>query len=194
MLVGAATFASLVLRYGPSLETVELLAFSCVLLFLSLVDIDAYVIPNGCLVVGLLIRLLYLALSYAQGTTALAEVVGYVASGLGVGVALLVMVVVADRLLDKDSMGGGDLKLFALAALYVGWQQSLFLVAVSCVLGLAGSVVIWPALRGRDAAGELGGDASDKVFPFGPSIALSCVITFLWGSQVLGWYQTLLLG
>jgi leader peptidase (prepilin peptidase)/N-methyltransferase len=186
-LVSAACFSVIVWRYGLTLETAELLAFACVLLFLSLTDIDDYLIPNTCIVVAVAIRVVYLVVSLCLGTMGVADVLYYVLSALGVAAVLVGTVLVADKVLGKESMGGGDLKLFFVAALYVGWQQSLFLVFASCIIGIVMGTVVWPRIQGgAQRAEELGIDA--RAFPFGPSIAMATIVTLLCGGQVISWY------
>lgn len=67
-----------------------------------------------------------------MGALALESLIG----GVAVFVPLLLVVLVADKVLGRDSMGGGDLKLFFVAGLYFGWQQCLFLIIVACVIGI----------------------------------------------------------
>ena len=140
-LICATVFVAITAKYGYSLETLELLAFSCVLLFLSLTDIDEFIIPNGCIIAALAIRVVYLAVSCVLGSIDLGQVLYFLASAFGVGIALLVVVLVADRVFGRESMGGGDLKLYFVAAFYFGWQQSVFLIIVSCVIGIIVSLV-----------------------------------------------------
>ena len=184
-LVSGLTFVAIAVRYGLSLETLELCAFASVLLFLSLTDIDDFIIPNPCILCALAIRVCYLVASLALGTMTVGEVGYYLASAVGVSIALLATVLLVDLLLGRESMGGGDLKLYAVAALYFGWQQMLFLVILSCVLGLLSSVAFARRAE-QDAAGE--GKGVSRPFPFGPSIAVACVITMLVGSDVVAWY------
>ena len=82
-------------------------------------------------------------------------------------------------------MGGGDLKLFAVAALYVGWQQSILLVFLACLFGLA-----FAAARGllSQPADMTGRPSGIETFPFGPSIAVACVVTLLCGPSVQAWF------
>lgn len=191
-LVLGLTFVAITHTYGLTLETVELCAFACVLLFLSLTDIDAYLIPNGCIICAAAIRAVYMGVMWAQGSMTGLDVLYFVGSAVGVIVAMLAIVLLADHMLGRESMGGGDLKLYAVAALYFGWQQMLFLILVSCLLGLASSVLF--ARRTPEEVPADEGDANapqtstSKPFPFGPSIAAACVITMLCGKQVLDWY------
>lgn len=189
-----ASFMAIFATHGLTIETLELCLFACVLLFLSLTDIDDYLIPNVCIVVALAIRCAYLAIMLAWGSLTSSDLLFYGASALGVSVALLVTVLVADRMLGRESMGGGDLKLYAVAALYFGWQQMLFLIVLSCLLGLASTAFFSRRSSATVASGEAEATrAGSQPFPFGPSIALACVITMLCGAPVINWYLALFL-
>ena len=139
--VSAITFVAIVATYGPSLESMELLAFSSILLFLALVDIEKRIIPNGCIALAIAVRAIYLAISFVQGTITASGIAYFAASAFGMGITLLAVVLLADWMFGQASMGGGDLKLFFVAALYFGWQQGLFLIMASCVFGIATAVV-----------------------------------------------------
>lgn len=193
-LICAVTFVGIVFVYGLSIETIELLAFAGILLFLSLTDIDDFIIPNGCIIAALAVRAVYLAVASFMGALTLGDIGYYLASGFGMGIALIVVVLVADKVLGRESMGGGDLKLYAVAGFYFGWQQGLFLVIVSCIIGIIVALVTM-----RNAAPETEGTQESqeesftkRPFPFGPSIAAACVITMLIGKPFISWYLSLL--
>lgn len=155
----AAIFVAVVAVYGPTLEAVQLLAFSGVLLFLSLVDLDIRIIPNGCIVVALVVRMAYLAVAVFQGWLDVGQVLYYLASAFGVGIGLLVIVLIADHVFGRESMGFGDLKLYFVAGLYFGWQQCLFLIVVSCLIGLVVAFLA-PLPEDSEAEGHDDGTAS----------------------------------
>lgn len=186
----AILYVAILWRYCLPLKTLEMCGLASVLLVASLTDLDDYLIPNGCIVAAVVIRILYLMacafLGQDVGPVVRASLVGAVA----VTVPLLVLVLIMDHMLGKPSMGGGDLKLFAVAGLYFGWQQGIFLVMVACVLGIAFGLV---GRRQGEKDGAPADDVPAHAFPFGPSIAAAMVITMLCGHQVLGWYLGLLL-
>lgn len=224
-LVTCIVFALITYVYGLSWETVELLAFASVLLFLTLTDIDAFLIPNGCIIAALVIRVVYLGYCFFRGSIDLYGILFYVGSALGMGLALLVVVLIADRFLKRPSMGGGDLKLYAVAGLYFGWQQGIYLVILSCFIGIFvgilhnskrkaepeeeeeekeeekaeeidNMVLFKPELPQEPEEEEEEKVESpkeqSKPFPFGPSIAVACVITMLIGQPFVSWYLSLL--
>lgn len=183
--VCACAYAALAAFFGPTVQTLELCAFAGILLHLSLTDLDRLLIPNSSIVAATAVRAAYLAFELSRGAINIAVVGYYLGSALAVGVMLLATVLLADRLLGADSMGGGDLKLFVVGALYVGWQQSILLVFLACLLGLA-----FAAVRGLlSPVSNDSGEPSDLVaFPFGPSIALACVVTLFCGPSAQAWF------
>ncbi|MDO4798028.1 MAG: prepilin peptidase [Coriobacteriales bacterium] len=198
-------YLSIALCYGPTLQTVELIAFASVLLVLSLTDLDEYIIPNATIVAAILIRVAYLV---AMGATGQGDTLillrDTAIGGVVVAVPVLLLSLVMDHVLGRESLGGGDIKLFFVAGMYFGWQQCLFLIVVACVLGLVFSVL---GQRGSTAAdaGATGDEATAgdeakadaqtnaHLIPFGPSIAAACWITMLVGEPVLRWYLDLFL-
>lgn len=188
-LVCAVAYASIVATYGPTLESVELVCFASALLLLSLTDIDDYLIPNGAIIAAIVVRALYIAAVGLLGLGDAAQLATEsLVGGLVIGIPLIVVVLIADRILKRPSMGGGDLKLFFVAGLFFGWQQCLLLVIVACVIGI---VVAFAGGSPRAAAeGDEDGpqDGVHRVIPFGPSIAAACWIIMLCGDMVLSWY------
>ena len=193
-IICAIVFVAIVAVYGVSVETIELLAFASILLFISLTDIDDYLVPNGCIIAAIAVRVAYMAYAYATGQMSLEDVGFYAISALGIGLALLVVTLVADKVFGRESMGGGDLKLFFVAGLYFGWQQGIFLVIVSCIMGIVVGVLAPRTDKPTpDGIPESHPDSKlRRVFPFGPSIAAACVLTMLVGQPVISWYLGLL--
>lgn len=136
---------------------------------------------------------------------------------LTVGVAVILLALIMDRVLGRSSIGGGDVKLFAVAGLYFGVRQSLFLIVIACVLGILFALTTqnhggfsddiyrvdqverdapsniqgedeWPFLEEEREQARKG---VARVFPFGPSIALACWITMMVGAPITYWYSSL---
>lgn len=217
-LVCGVAYVTIVLRFGLTLECVEMLAFASILLVLSLTDIDALLIPNGCVIAAVVVRFAYIALAGWLGVLpegqSMADLMLFSAvSALCVGGALVVLAIVMDRVLGRESIGGGDVKLLAVAALYFGWQQAILLLIVACVLGIVFGLVFAGAGAGARGADEDADDDADEdendaegadgadgakaaglpAFPWGPSIAVACWLCMLFGQQVINWYLGLFL-
>ena len=89
-----------------------------------------------------------------------------------------------DRLLKKETMGGGDIKLLFVIGLYMDWKQMILILFFACVLGIAGTLVIQRKKRGQ-ASSDWG------QIPFGPYIAASAVLVFWFGQPLIDWYLSL---
>ncbi|MCR4891644.1 MAG: prepilin peptidase [Lachnospiraceae bacterium] len=152
-------------------------AFGCCLFCLSLVDLEICIIPDGCLIIS---ALAWLVAQPFLGKT-LMDALMHVLCGFVFGGALLFISLLFDRILKKESMGGGDIKLFAVMGLYLGFVSSLFSLMLSCVLGL-----IFALVR------RIGAPKGDPHFPFGPAISAATWIMLLYGAPFVDWYLGLM--
>jgi len=80
-------------------------------------------------------------------------------------------------------MGWGDVKLALVMGLCLGWIMSIVSLALSVLIATFYIVL-------GMAAGRL---TRKQMIPFGPFLALGTVISFLWGTEILGLYLQLVL-
>ena len=83
-----------------------------------------------------------------------------------------------EKLLRRDAMGGGDIKLLFLTGLFLGWQKNLLCLLLACVVG-----ILWGLVRAK--RGQQG-------LPWGPGIALAAWSAALFGQNLIDWYLSLL--
>lgn len=170
----AAITLACLLRFDISPVFARNLVFLACLYFLSLTDLDAQIIPNGCLIAAAAVWALcepFIAGSWAEAGLS-------VLAGLVFGGALLGLSLIMDRVLGRESLGGGDIKLFAVVGLYLGFAGTLFTLLLACVLGLIFALL----LRKKRS----------QPFPFGPSIAAASAVMLLWGGGFIDWYLGLI--
>lgn len=170
----AAAFAALTLVIGPSAELWMWLILTALLTELSLIDAKEQILPDGLLIAAAGVRLVF----WAAGGFSLPELKTMAVGAVSVSAPVLAAALVMDRVLGRESMGGGDIKLLAVLGLYLPWRQMIFLLVCACLTGIAGGLLS----RGR---------GGDKAFPFGPHIALAAIVTRLAGGPVVGWYMGL---
>ncbi len=152
------------------------------LFVVALTDLESFEIHDGVLVFGLVNYLVFCVVELILGNRTFFSIGLSVLSGLCIGGVMLLCSLIMDRLLKKESLGGGDIKLFALLGLYLGFFGSYELIILSCILGL-----LFAGLRKvlvRNAS---------KEFPFGPAIALSGYILLLTEELITGWYLSYLM-
>ena len=164
------------LRFDLTVLCLRNWIFLCCLFCLSLVDLECYTIPDGCLLIAA--GAWVAALPFLR--PGWAEIGRSVLAGLVFGGGILLLSIVMDKMLGRESLGGGDVKLFAVVGLYLGFVGTLFTMLFSCVLGLL--FALWQGRRGEKG----------KAIPFGPSISLAAAFMLLFGEGFVKWYLGLL--
>ena len=163
------------LRFDLTVLCLRNYVFLGCLFLLTLTDLEAMLIPDGCHIAAALAWLAALPFLHMGRGAILAALL----SAVGFGGGLLLISMAMDKLLGRDTLGGGDIKLLAVVGLYLGPIASLFALVLACILGLA-----IHALTSREGAGH--------AFPFGPSIALASALMLLYGQPLVRWYGALL--
>lgn len=113
------------------LQTALLLVFPAMVTVAGLRDLTSYIIPNW-------ISLVLLA-AFVPAALALGLPMGQIGLHLAVGLGGLVL---GMALYALGWIGGGDAKLFAAAALWIGWPALVLYVAVVCMAGGAFAVLL----------------------------------------------------
>ncbi len=167
----------LLLKFDVTFEFLKNLIFTYCLFTLSITDLDDYIIPNGLLIVPAVSWFIFIPFTQAG----LQDVLYHILSGFIFGCIILLIVLIFDRIMKKESMGGGDIKLLALSALYLGAVSALFMLFLACVIG----IVFALATKYRKSN-------EARHFPFGPAIAMAAYIMLLYGEPLVNWYLSLL--
>lgn len=171
-LAGAAGFVCAGARFGLRPELGQWLIWWALLLTLSLTDGARRIIPDPLLLALAANRLVWV-LILGEGPGVLP---GMLKACL-VPLALLALVLLAEKVTGREVMGGGDIKLLFVLALYLSWAQLLLALLAGCLTGL-----LWAAL-----AGQRRGTA----VPFGPFLAAGAGLTVYFGDPVIRWYFSL---
>ncbi len=159
----------LFLKEGVSLLFLRDFVFVCCLFCLSLVDFEIFEIPDGTVLIPILawvLTLPFLGMGWAY-------VIEHAVTALVFSVAFLVISLALDKILKKESLGGGDIKLFFVVGLYLGAVGGLFAVILAAFLGLLFS-------KGKER------------IPFGPFISLGAWGMLMFGDPLVNWYLALL--
>lgn len=173
-LLFAAVSIACVMKFGLTLLCLRNWIYLACLFCLSLVDMDSFTIPDGCLIIP---AIAWIASAPFLGLWPRGMIRGIVFAVV-CGALLLAVSLVLDKILKKDSLGGGDIKLAALAALYNGPLGTLFMILLACVSGL---IYIAAAKKGRG-----------EHIPFGPFIAAASCVMLLFGAPLVNWYLGLM--
>lgn len=166
----AAVTVACLLRFDLSVLCLRNFGLLCCLFLLSMVDAETMEIPDGALIA---IAVIWVAAEPFLWT-GWGDALLHVAAGVVYGGVLLLLALAMDRILKKETLGGGDVKLLALIGLCLGFMQTLFAVILACVLGLL------QALATRKRSGVQ--------FPFGPALSASAALMLFVGAPLAAWY------
>lgn len=166
-------FAGYVAVHGTlDLQLLCDLGLICVLFGLSICDFHTYEIPDGFIIFGIFWWLFFQLLMQASWK----DIGMHVLVAVCVSGAVLVISITMDKILQKETMGGGDIKLLFLVGLRLGIMESLLNLMISCIIGLL----------------FIGVMKKEKI-PFGPAISIACVLVMMIGTPVVEWYMGLFL-
>ena len=164
------------LRFDFTVLCLRNYVFLCCLFCLSLVDLESCIIPDGCHLISAAAWTAALPFTFSGVT----DTVSHVLAAIVFGGGILLVSIILDRVLGRESLGGGDVKLLAVSGLYLGMAGTLFALILACVFGL----LVYARRKGRGGEG--------KEFPFGPSISLGVSLMLLFGGPLIRWYLGLL--
>lgn len=170
-------FAGMSLALGLTRELAVGLFLVSVLLVVVQTDMRHLLIPDKIvypsMMVALLLRLWTRPLPLWEYGAAF-----FLGGGLLWGIGWL-----GERLLRKEAMGGGDIKLVALLGLVLGIRLTLLLLFAASLLGLfVGGI-----------ARMLGKIGRGQAIPFAPFLAGGALCSYLWGDAAWQWYVSMVL-
>ena len=147
---------------GVSIETFVVIVLFVFVLTVTIIDLHAKLMPNKITYPGILV--LFLLRLFIHDAPVWEYLLGFVAGG-GL-LALLALV--------PNGMGGGDVKLFAMIGMALGWKLVLFALFFSCFWGsLIGLPLKWSGrIKPR------------QPIPFGPFILLGTLTAWAYGADI----------
>ena len=169
----AVCYTALLFHYDLSLQFLSCVILCSCLFCLSLVDLEVQLIPDRFLIIPAVVRIAQLL--YEGGFARLGAAL---LSALALGGGVLILSLVMDKVLHKESMGGGDIKLLAVLGLYFSFPCCLLLLVLACVIGL---ILAFVTIRAEKST----------PFPFGPAISIAAFLTLLAGEPLVQWYMGL---
>jgi leader peptidase (prepilin peptidase)/N-methyltransferase len=158
-------------RFGLAADTALWALFLTALMAIVFIDIDHQIIPDVITLPGMVIGLV--ASSTILDTGWANAIVGLLLGG-GLFYAIAIL---SERILKREGMGGGDIKLIAMIGAFLGWRPMLLTLFLAALAGsLIGLILIW---RGRDRS---------EPIPFGPFLSFGAMVALFWGEAIFEWY------
>lgn len=198
-LILGVLFAFTTLVSGNVYFVVTTLFFFCILYLVTVTDMYDQIIPDGALLVAIVVRVIafvlnykyefYTNIVYIHKPALWSELLWLFVDGLAVSLPLLILVLIMEKIMKKEAMGGGDIKLLFVTGLYLGWARNILVIFFACIIGIIGAMIQQKQIQTKED-GEVE-DEQSFYFAFGPSIAISAVFVLFFGNQILNWYLSL---
>lgn len=169
----ALLFVAFFFKFGLTVQLVSALVFACCLFCLSLVDLDTQIIPDRFILIPIIVR--GAELLYTAGFRGL---LSGILPGFVIAAAVLALSLIMDKVLKKDTMGGGDIKLLFVIGMYLSFPACLLMVMIACIVGIGVASLLMKV-------------DSETAFPFGPALSIAAVITMFIGDPIISWYLSL---
>ncbi len=176
-IITAFLFVIFYRAFGLTPQAFLYLYLSLVLLVQSVIDTRYKIIPDSLTLPTIILGLLCSAV-FPQIHGQQSHVAGFLKSLIGVlvgGGFLYAVGSIAEWVLKKEAMGGGDVKLLAAIGGVIGWRGVLWTIFVSSLLGTLGGLYL------RFTKGE-------ELIPYGPYLALAAFPYLFYGPQIMNWY------
>ncbi|PKM50794.1 MAG: prepilin peptidase [Firmicutes bacterium HGW-Firmicutes-7] len=170
-LSNGAAYMGIFAIYGLSKETIIYCILFSILLVIGMIDFRHYIIPNG----------LVIALTVLASINLFFDIENYMSYLIGFFIVSALLLIIA--IVTRGKMGGGDIKLMAVAGLLLGWEKILLALMLGSVVGaVIGLTLIALKIMKRE-----------QMIPFGPFLTLGIMVSALFGDAMIIWYLSLIL-
>lgn len=161
-------FAFLGWHFSFSVELLMWLILSALLLALSLVDFKTFTVPDKILIAMAINRIIF---AFILKSSVLDMLIGAVS----ISMPLLIIVLIMEHFLQKEAMGGGDIKLLFVIGLYMTPIQMLLTIFLASFIALFYIFI-----------------TKNQKIPFAPFISFAWFLVLLFGDSFINWYLNLI--
>lgn len=164
-LVTGLLFVLSYLMFGLSWDLLISLCFVSTLLIIIVSDINYMIIPDEILIIGILLILIIKLLTGGN-------IIEIILDMIIPFIILYLIKLFGDFIFQRESLGGGDIKLMLIFGLVVGWSLALFSVFLASFIALPIAIIILK-LKKTD------------IIPFGPFLNLAVLMIYFSKMEIL---------
>ncbi|MCR5585137.1 MAG: prepilin peptidase [Lachnospiraceae bacterium] len=154
-------------------------AFSSILIIVSCIDLQSMEIPDSLNVAILLLAIVKFIASLVLGGDLKDLLIDLFVGALAGSLLLYGLYMLLLKLVGKEGLGGGDVKLAFACGAFLGWKEVLFGIALSAYIGLL-VILIYSIIKRKGIKGAI---------PYGPFLSLGFLISFLFFDDIYKWYM-----
>lgn len=180
-----AILSTLIFLYYK-VEWISLFAILLLYAFIAIEEIDRkyLIIPDSIVIFIALISIIE-TIVYKDGVYGYDNYISKLIM-LGISIIFALLIILIEKLLKREVMGGGDLKLIAAVGIFLGYQMTLFGIAIASIIGVIIELGFKKLLkREKDEKGS-------SILPFGPYLIIGFLISLLFSHYFFSWYLSLM--
>lgn len=167
-------------RFGLGWSSAIYCIFCSAMIVITFIDYDFQIIPDRITLPGIPIG--FLTGSFLLPDPFLrAAALGFKSSLTGAvsGFSFFSLVAfLSIKILKKEGMGGGDIKMMAMVGAFLGWKAVLLTTFLGSLFGSIIGIGLM-VFKGREKG---------SLIPFGPFLALGALVSLFFGQEILIWY------
>ncbi|MCB0960612.1 MAG: prepilin peptidase [Acidimicrobiales bacterium] len=167
-------------RFGATAPLIPYCLLFSVLLVLSVIDLELYILPNRITYPTIVASAIAIPiLSVVAADDPVGSIIRAYLCGIAFAGILLLTTLAYAVVARKDGMGMGDVKLAVILGMWAGWIHPVLPLIALIASSLIGLVigVGFMVKRGRS-----------DYFPFGPSLAIGTVVVIMFAAPILDFY------
>lgn len=181
-MLSVCVFVIAYIRFGLSIETFLFTLLLQMFIVIFMIDMKHQIIPDSINIVILILGIISLIIPHSSINQLYS--INYVDKIIGflVALSLLLLFLVLEKVLNKELMGGGDLKLFFGVGLFMGWQLLLLGIFFAAVIALI-TEMLKKVIKSEKFL--------NKVIPFGPYLVLGFALVYVFGLDIICLYLSI---
>ncbi len=152
--------------------------FTSALFLVTMIDLKNMIIPNSLNIFIFLLGIVRAVTRMILYHNIKENLVNLILGIIIPAMLLYVLYVIIEKVLKRDALGGGDIKLALAAGSFLGLKETLFGIALSAYIGLF-VILIIGLFRKFDLK---------KAFPYGPFLSVGFFVSNLWFDDIFMWY------
>jgi leader peptidase (prepilin peptidase)/N-methyltransferase len=180
LFTGIVYLASYIM-FGLSIDTLAAILLFSILIPAALSDIYTMEVSDAYTITGLCFFTIVSVLKLIFKELAFLELLKNIGLSLIIPVVLVLIAEAVSRIIKRDAIGGADVKLILLTSLFLGWQKQMVSLLFMCITAMLYFVVLNKIQK-----------KNIERIPLVPFIAISTILSYLFGGFIINGYLHLL--
>lgn len=165
-------FCIIGIKYGFSLDFFKYISFTTILIMASAIDLKTFNVYTKVTLSGIVLGIIFIVIDIIVNKYSIKTYI------ISIVLSLIPALIIVFIILLTESMGWGDVDIFLVSGLFLGFELNLISFMLSFLFGTVGYFIV----------GRLKFNNMKVAIPFIPFISLACIFAILFGDFILRCY------